>query len=93
MFTCAGFLVTETLIKLNRWKYYLKKSLMVGLHYICLCELYHKLKFISILIQSKHHIWKSKNIFPFWSICSALNKFTKQVNNVEYVIYNSRPSL
>ena len=56
MFTCAGFLVTETLIKLNRWKYYLKKSLMVGLHYICLCELYYKLKFISILIQSKHQV-------------------------------------
>ena len=56
-------------------------TLVLGLHYVCLCEFYYKFKLVYWFNQ-KHQIWKSKNIFPFWSICSALNKFTKRVNNV-----------
>ena len=91
VFTCAGFLGTETLTELNWSKYYLKKSLVLGLHYVCLCEFYYKFKTISVLIQSKTSIWKSKNIFLFWSICSALNKFIKRVNNVRicYIIQSN----
>ena len=40
------------------------------------------LKLLVYWFNQKHEIWKSKNVFPFWSICSALNKFTKRVNNV-----------